>query len=163
MCTLSDPKSGDAISPEIATQKLKISALLKISCSDASTQFGRVYLIEARKAYRRAAQLLLIVVGPSHPYSESAIRELLAVQNRPPAEAITLGPELCNLCGGKGVPHGNELKHAIALRAREGKALSKCSRCRSVAYCCPEHQRHQRAQWRLHKAACVSPPSEEKH
>jgi hypothetical protein len=141
---------------ETVSQIHRHAAILRemASCDGApvSTESGRAHLMVAQEACRRACQMLLVLVGPTHPHSDTATGELLEVQSRLPVEAITLGPEGCNLCGGKGVPHGNDVKDVVALRAHEGMALSACGKCTSIAYCCPEHQR---AQWRLHKAACA--------
>jgi len=129
---------------------------LQMACSGESNQsVVRVQLMAAQKSYRHAIQLLLLLVGPSHPYSNCVTRKLLAVQSRLRSDAIALGLEVCNFCGGKGVPHGNDVEDSIVVQALEGKALPRCGRCGTVSYCCPEHQR---AQWRLHKAACAPPP-----
>jgi anthranilate/para-aminobenzoate synthase component II len=133
--------------------------LYQSACSSgASTKSltARNNLMDAQRVYRNALQMLLLVAGPSHPYSSCVSRKLLAVQSRLPAEAVALGPEVCNLCGGKEVPHYDSVTTLRAQQEGEIKALPRCGRCRNVAYCCPEHQR---AQWRLHKAACRAPPA----
>ena len=101
--------------------------ILQEACSGATKQSHPI-LVEAQKAYKQAVQLLLLVAGQSHPYSACATRKLVAVQGRLPIEAIALGPELCNLCGGKTVPHGDDTIESVAKDGNK-KALSSCGRC----------------------------------
>jgi len=100
-------------------------------------------LLEAQEAYRRAIQLLSVTCGPEHPYSACAVRKLVALQARLPADAVALGRDMCSLCGGRVVP-----------AAQEGNELPQCTHCSTAAYCCPEHQS---AHWVAHRRVCAAP------
>jgi len=146
------PSRETAFKYEFWGDQLACSAGITSTKSSATS----VPLMEAQRAYRKSLQRLLLMVGPSHPYSGCVSHKLLAVQSRLAAEAVALGPEVCNLCGGKEAPHADSVTTLRAQLEGETKALPRCVRCRGVSYCCPEHQR---AKWRLHKAACCAPPS----
>ena len=99
-------------------------------------------LLDAQEAYRCAARSLLITSGAAHPFSACVARKLATTQLRLPADETSLGLDVCSMCGGRGAP-----------ATQEGRAMSKCGRCKTVAYCCTEHQR---AHWRAHKKSCTA-------
>ena len=125
---------------KIITFPCRETAFLCEYLGDSLMEAAGSRLSQACEAYRRAVQLLVLTSGASHPYTKIAASKLLAAQKRmrPGNAAALMGPSACSFCG-------------VAARL-DGQPLAKCGRCRSAAYCCPEHQK---LQWPLHKKSCL--------
>ena len=125
---------------EIITFPCRETAFFCEYLGDSLMKAGGGRFTQACEAYRRAVQLLILTDGASHPYTQLAASKLLAAQKcmRPGDAAALMGPGSCSFCG-------------VAARL-DGQPLAKCGRCRSAAYCCPEHQK---LQWPLHKKSCL--------